>query len=48
MFIGTADTFMGSIITCVVCGIVGVAIYAIMLVLLRVKEIMGFIPKRKR
>ena len=48
MFIGTADTFMGSIITCVACGIVGVAIYAIMLVLLRVKEIMGFIPKRKR
>ncbi len=48
IFIGTADTFMGSIITCVVCGIVGVAIYAIMLVLLRVKEIMGFIPKRKR
>lgn len=48
MFIGTADTFMGSIITCVVCGIVGVAIYVIMLVLLRVKEIMGFIPKRKR
>lgn len=38
---------MGNIITCGVCGIAGLTVYAIMVVLLRVREIMQLIPKKK-
>lgn len=47
-FIGGAEGFSGSVAVCIICGAVGVIVYAAMLVLLRVKEITGIIPKKKR
>ncbi len=44
---GNSDTFFGSIITCILCAVTGVFVYAVMLALLKVKEITGLIPKRK-
>ncbi len=45
---GRIEGFMGNIITCAVCGAVGVAVYAVMLIALKVNEIIGLIPKKFR
>lgn len=42
------DGFIGNIIVCAVCGIVGVAVYGAMMLLLKVKEVTQLIPKRNK
>ncbi len=44
---GTSQTFVASIITCVLCGAIGIAVYGAMLVVLKTEEIMKLIPKRR-
>ena len=46
--IGTRDTFIGNIAVCAVCALTGGVVYAVMLVVLKVKEIAGLIPKLKK
>lgn len=45
---GMASSFIGNIIVCAVCGAVGVAVYAAMLIILKVKEIQQILPKGVR
>lgn len=46
-FTGSGDTTAGSIISCVICAVSGIAVYAVMLILLKTEEITKFIPKRR-
>ena len=41
------DGLTGNILTCAVCGAAGAALYAVMVIVLRVKEITGLLPVRK-
>ena len=43
---GMAEGFVGNIIVCVICGATGAAVYAVMMVLLRVKEVTSLISRR--
>lgn len=40
-----ADGFVGNIVVCAVCGILGIVVYGVMVILLKVKEIMQILPK---
>ncbi len=46
-FAGTPDSFADNLVTCVICGAAGVFVYAAMLILFRVREFTGLLPKRK-
>lgn len=48
MMNGRTDGVMGHIITCAVCGVLGVAVYGTMVILLKVREVVQLIPKRSR
>ncbi len=43
---GRIEGNAGDIITCAVCGVTGIAVYGIMVVLMKVSEITGLIPKK--
>ena len=40
------NSFAGSIIVCIICAAVGIGVYALMLVLIKVRELTDLIPKR--
>ena len=44
---GLAESFVGNIAVCLICGATGVAVYAVMMVLLKVSEVTSLIPKRR-
>ncbi|MBR0365699.1 MAG: polysaccharide biosynthesis C-terminal domain-containing protein, partial [Clostridia bacterium] len=44
---GRFDGLTGNILTCAVCGAAGAAVYAVSVILLRVKEITGLLPVRR-
>lgn len=46
LFTATADGFAGSIITCALCAVVGILVYVVMLILLKVKEITDLLPQQ--
>ena len=46
-FTGSGDTTLSSIVSCVICAVSGIAVYAVMLILLKTEEITKFIPKRR-
>lgn len=46
--VGGHDSLTANITSCVICGVTGVAVYAVMLVLLRVKEFTGLIPRKNK
>lgn len=43
----SGTTMASSIITCIICAIVGVAVYGVMLMVLKVREVIDLIPKRR-
>lgn len=45
---GLSESFVGNIVTCVVCGAVGVIVYGVMVIILKVKEIQQILPKGVR
>ncbi len=48
VFMGAWESTLGNIMVCSVCALAGIIVYAVMLVVLKVKEFTGLIPKNNK
>ena len=47
-FTGAGNTLVQSIVNAVICGGIGIVVYGVMLILLKVDEIIKLLPKRRK